>query len=453
MNRLADSNIFFTHTNIDNTNRINYSHIGVRELLKDTIINNKSFKKYQKSTFREFKKNKIHNVYFESFRDSCYEKMNNNLEPIHKINIRANNEQTGILFGKKGTIEMVFDTIDDGTKKIIRYKSSPRIFFLKSEPNKYIRVRPDLKVIEIETSGSNQTTHMLGSLFTKLSDGIKNTKPISNYTDLSIGDEIQLVYKNIKSNQKTGEITYVNSKLISSTYIKDTTTNKGKKIYLETIQYSYLTERTNKKIISVVVTPSGLVYNDHFYAFKKYNPDFRISDTPESHILCQGYTNDTLGDTLFPRIITYNSSSHFGQYQLLPYFPIPIFYTLNQDIEITYIKKHGKEFGNKRKTENSGGTNISFDSIDSTPIFEVISFDRLSNNRCEITYSLNETATIKWILRSKKNIDPIELVIEEKNTGINTQSLQIDEVTYNDEFDIAVVLYWKEGRIYQKINF
>ncbi len=459
-NQRSNSDIFFSRQIRDAKTKDRYTHIGIRTFLKDTMISQKSFKKYQKKVYARNTKENSFLTYYESFDKHCYEKRDAKLQVIHHIDLHTVKDQQGILFGEKATVAMNFDTTETRRNtKIIRYKSSPRIFFQKNQPDKYIRMRPDLDILEVETSSSIQTTHMLAPLFSNLTEGINNTTPVTYNIDINMGDEIQVVYKKAISNPNTGKIKYQNSKLVTARYIRDSIVQDAKTIYLETEQYSYVTEQSRKTIVPVTITPDGYNYNGRFYSSTEYAPEIKITDSPKPHIFCQGHVMDTIGNTVFPRIVTYSSASPWGQYQLLPYFPVVLFSNTQHDVEITYIKKKGKEFGKKRKPENihpniTSSNDPSFREYSTDQdIAYVESFDLLPDSECQITYSLTVSGKVQWLLYPKNQKKPIELLSEQKAPGIHIQSFPFDTSTHEQGFEIEMIFYWKDGIISKRMNF
>ncbi len=105
---LANSKIYVCATYFEQKNK--YIGLETKTILKDTVIDNKTFTKYKTESFTDNSQQKTINVFYEAFKDNFYYLLDSSLKTIHKINYLTNSPQTATVFGK--TENVVIEFID-----------------------------------------------------------------------------------------------------------------------------------------------------------------------------------------------------------------------------------------------------------------------------------------------------------------------------------------------------
>jgi len=432
---LAESNIFI---NANYENKINdYKYIGIREFLKDTIIKEKEFKKICFTTFKDYSKEKMLEYYFESFENSEYEKLDQNLKTIHKVSFKPTKTQQGILFYKEDNISIEYvDTRNYFPRdSLIANEKTPRKYYLTNKTETYIVVRPDLKVVELSAQGINYTKHLLGDIFTDISKGLKNTTPISNSIDLVIGDEIQLFYRRKWYNDSTQLAEYEDKQFKNIKYVSDTLIEGHKALNLEINGYNYLSGQEENESFPVILKDSGYYVGQQFTKLTTFKPELKIieQDSLENYISLQTYTYENIGNKKFPKVTQYYSGSLY-RYYLLPYFPMPFIEFGNVQGIITYVKQDGEEHGKKReRTKKTDEPNIR-------------KIRTLSKKEIELTYFLPKSAKVEWLFYSTIESEPKLIKVTESKQGENIIVLKTPKLKNKGNYQIQMEIYNDNGK-------
>ena len=399
-NEIAKSNIFYTATYIDeiNTNK----SIILREFEKDTIIENKSFRKYKTFEFEDFNKSKLKSFHYETFDNHSYIKLDDKLKPIHSIQTNKD-EQEGIIFGnrKKLKLEYVDTRRSLPRDPLIPDEQTPKKFFETENPKNYFIIRTDVHIKELEIQDTLYTKHLLGDLFQKISENIDNKLSVNNQYKNSIGDEIQLVYRRKWFNEKTKIAEYEVKQFNNFKIIADEIIDNQKVITLQEKGYSYLNGiEQQPKEWKIIVTDSAYIFEGLVIPIKEYKTDLKIENNT---IVLQTVSDTEIGNTKFQLINQYYSDGYYNP-TILPFFPMLYYDVGNVEAYISYAKLNGTECGKKLER-----TYLK----DHTRIWSV---QQISDNAIEVHFYVVEDSEIK-----------IEFGQEERNKTIFKTNLKRGE--------------------------
>lgn len=310
-----------------------------RTFEKDTLINNKSFKKYNltdiKNFERDLKRKEV--FYFESFDKNTYEKLNENLIVLHSFKTNVDTQQ-GLLFGQKTTIKATHTSaignLTIGKNAVTTYTdlANPTTMVKLSVPNKW--------AFEEDNENAN-IKQLFGDFFTKLAEGIRNNNKVSNKQLNKVGDELQVVFNSLSFDPKTGNATRKDTFTNEFKVVKETVTNGKKGIVIQL---------TNSKTDAVV---EHIVYLDeNQFVFdnnttipaKTYTRKKSFNDN--EGLIIEGVTDIKVGGTTFPAIHTYTSNGLFYT-KKLSFFPIYLSEKYGVESRITYAKLNGVVYGKK----------------------------------------------------------------------------------------------------------
>jgi hypothetical protein len=133
----AYSKIYLKGTYLNEQNEI----IGLqtRTDLTDTLIDNRKFRKFEMSDFKDFAGQKQVKSYYESFSNGIYCLLDSSLQVVHQVNFQTTNEQTGILFGKSTQIslELLSARSNPSEEKAVVTANVPRKYFRKDNSEIY----------------------------------------------------------------------------------------------------------------------------------------------------------------------------------------------------------------------------------------------------------------------------------------------------------------------------
>jgi hypothetical protein len=432
---LAESEIFVNgvYKNKKNT----YNYIAIREFLKDTLIRNKSFKKFELSKFKDYSKEKNHEIYFESFANDEYEKLDQELVVIHKLNINTRAQQNGVLFRKKGKIELEFvETRRSFPRDTLKPDdTTPRKFYFKKKPNLNISLRIDLQVLELEIKGKKYTKHLLSDIYTNLSKGIKNREPIKDNLSLKVGDEIQVFYSRKWYNKSTKLAEYEDKQYKNIKYVGDTIVEGQKALNFRIDGFNYLSGKEDSGYFPVFKSGSGYYYGNQLIDYKEFKPELKIveQDSENNYIYFQAYISDRIGTQDFPKVIQYNSLSPYCYY-ILPYFPIPYVEAGNVVGKITYVKKNNQEFGRKKER---------IEKTDSPNIRKIVV---LSKSTIELTYYLTNDSEVHWLFYNISGTEPTPILTNQGTRGQNTIVLKTPNLKNREYYQIQMEVLTESGK-------
>lgn len=386
---LANSNIFYTATYKDKVNH--NKTVSVREFQKDTIINNLKFKKYKLLTFVDIEKSKNETFYYETFENDNYIKLDKKLNTIHSVNYKEN-EQNGIIFNKKENIKLEYvDTRNSFPRDSLKpNEKTPKKFYCKENPKINFVLSTDLKINQLEIKDTIYTKQLLGENVLTISNNYQRNNQISNKVNLKIGDEIQLFYRRRWYNDTTGNAEFENKQFKNLKYVKDSTTEGNKVMIFLTSGYNYLSgNEEQEKLINCIVKDTAYYLENYAIPIENFKTEMKILH--DNSIFLQTVSDKKIGETNFPIVTQYNSSSPYRNY-VLPYFPFSFVEAGNIEGFISYLKLDGKEYGTKSvRTFITDKTNIR--TIKQLTETEVeITFFLFEKSKIEIQISENEVA-------------------------------------------------------------
>lgn len=389
---LANSNIFYTATYKEKVNQ--NKTISVREYQKDTIINNLKFKKHKLLTFIDIEKSKKETLYYETFENENYIKLDNKLNIIHSVNYEQN-EQIGTIFNKKENIKLEYvDTRNSFPRDSLKpNERTPKKFFSIENPKTNFVLSTDLKINQLEIKDTIYTKQLIGENVLTISNNFQKNNQISNKVNLTIGDEIQLFYRRRWYDDKTGNAEFENKQFKNLKYIKDSINNGNKVMIFLTSGYNYLSgNEEQEKLLNCIVKDTTYYLENYAIPIENFTTKMKILQ--DNSIFLQTVSYKKIGETNFPIITQYNSSSPYRNY-VLPYFPFSFVEAGNIEGFISYLKLNGKEYGTKSvRTYITDKTNIR-------------TIKQLSENEVEIAFFLFEKSKIEVQISENGNVKTI----------------------------------------------
>jgi hypothetical protein len=428
-----------------------YNYILTKQVLGDTTIQGKTFHKIEWTQFKDFEGEKIKYIEYEYFANKELIRLDQNLQTIHNLKLIPNLEQQGIIFGKIGKIKSEYIDLRRSYPRdsLIADDRTPIKFFIDYNCLYSLTFRPELNVMELEENCMSATKYCLGEVFNELTNGLKNTTPINSKFELTKGDEVQLHYRRRKYNDTTGLAEYEKKQIISMVYSGDTIIDKQNQLMITYFDYNFLSGRTKEpQIVFVTMVDSGLYMNDQkFIPTKNFKPVFKIdslkldeSKIPKEYLeeyrkeakkkflSFSAYVYDTLGGVAFPRVIYQQTNSPYTNY-VLPYFPFTFNVFPGIDGVITYIKKDGKEYGEK------------LNPIVKTDQTHIRKITCLSKKEVQLDIYFVDTCNISVFLYNKSNkTNPIHKQ-EVTATGFQTIIIKTSKLKKNDLYKIQVEYY------------
>lgn len=425
---LANSNIFYTASYKDKVNR--NRTISVREFQKDTIINNLKFKKYKLLTFVDIEKSKKETFYYETFENDNYIKLDNKLKTIHSVNYKRN-EQTGTIFNKKENIKLEYvDTRNSFPRDSLQpNEKTPKKFYSKENPKINFVLSTDLKINQLEIKDTIYTKQLLGENVLTISNNFHKNNQISNKANLTIGDEIQLFYRRRWYNDTTGNAEFENKQFKNLKYIKDSISDGNKVIIFLTSGYNYLSgNEEQEKLLNCIVKDTVYYLENYAIPIENFKTEMKILH--DNSIFLQTVSDKKIGETNFPIITQYNSSSPYRNY-VLPYFPFSFVEAGNIEGFISYLKLNGKEYGTKSiRTYITDKTNIR-------------TIKQLSENEVEIAFFLFEKSKIE--IQISENENAKNILKKELPEGEHKYKLKTDKLKAKNYYNINFTYETKDG--------
>lgn len=394
----AKSKIFYTASYIDEVNT-NKSIILI-EFEKDTVIENKWFRKYKSLEFENYDNTKVKSAYYESFDKHSYIKLDKSLQPIHSI-LTNKSEQDGIIFGnhKKLKLEYIDTRKSFPRDSLIPDEQTPKKFFEIENPKNYFILRTDLQVKELEIKDTLYTKHLLGDIFHRISENINYNLLVTNQYNSIIGDEIQLIYRRKWYNEKTGNAEYENKQFINFKIISEKIVNNQKVITLQENGYNFYSGfEQQPKEWKITVTDSSYIFHDFEIPIKEYKTDLKIENNT---IFLQSVSETKIGNTNFPVITQYDSEGYYNT-TILSFFPMVFYEVGNVEGYISYAKLNGIEYGKKFERtypkDNSSIWSLKQISEDSIEVY----FYVIEDSEIQIEFGLENNNKIVFKKKLKK---------------------------------------------------
>jgi hypothetical protein len=446
---LKKSVLFINFT--ENDSETVYHYIQIKQVLKDTNIQGKLFQKIQWTKFKDIEGVKTNYYEYEYLENKELIRLDQDFQTIHNLKLIAKLEQYGTIFGRSGRIKYNYIDLRRSYPRdsLVANDRTPIKFFIEDSCKYSLTYRPELKVLELEENCKFVTKYCLGEVFKELTQGIKNTTTINSKFELTKGDEVQLHYRRRNYNDTTRLAEFEKKQIISMIYSGDTIIDEQKQLMITYNDYNFLSGTTKEpQIVYITMVDSGFYMNgQQFTPTVNFKPSFKIdnlrideSKIPKEYleeyrkeakkkfIRFSAYVYDTLGGVGFPRVIYQQTNSPYTNY-ILPYFPFMYNTFPGIDGVITYIRKNGKEYGEKLKPiVKSSETNIR-------------KIKCISNNEVQLDIYFAETCRITVLLYDKNNkTNPVHHQ-EITSTGLQTIVIKTPELKLNESYQIQVEYY------------
>ncbi|MEZ4937055.1 MAG: hypothetical protein R2799_05630 [Crocinitomicaceae bacterium] len=345
---LANSNIYVKATYINHENEI--FGLQLRTKLKDTVIEGRVFHKFKAEDFVEYPEIIESDIYYESFFEQNYKRLDKNLNTLHDLDLSKTSKQSAILFGEKIKVSQEFVTQRNGDKKnnVLFPDKTPRKYFKSSNPNVYIVIISDIETVAVSSNGGFYIKQLIGDDFNGISEGLKKKSEASSQFDIQKGDEIQLVYRRKWFDETTGLVQYEDKEFKNIKYVSDTIISGEKSLKLQVEGYKYLRATDAKREeIFVQVSDIGYSIDKQLIPFKNFTTELKIIErNGKKGIFLQGVKTENIDGVTYQKIIHSTESPY--RYYILPFFPVPFVEFGNIQGIITYSKIRGIEKGKKR---------------------------------------------------------------------------------------------------------
>jgi hypothetical protein len=347
---LANSKLYVRATYFNQINE--FIGLQTRTDLSDTIINNTKYKKFKAEDFTDYANKRIGNIFYEAFADGLYTLLDSKFKVVHKLNYQTEKEQQAIIFGN--SIQTSFEPIDTRNSfprdSLVLTEKTPRKYYQSDNSEIYLIIFPDLKTLAVSSNGQFYTKHLLGDNYNDITNGLNNNYKASTKFDIQKGDEIQLFYRRKWYNDTTNVTVYEDKQFKNIKYIGDTSVNRIKAMKFEIEGYNYLSgSADNAEEFLVPLTDSGYKVGYHFVPFKNFQTELKLIDNNgNKEFFLQGVTFDTIGTSIYPKIVQVKSNDPY-RYFILPFFPMPFIEFGNVQGIITYTRINGVTKGLKRE--------------------------------------------------------------------------------------------------------
>jgi hypothetical protein len=426
----AYSKIYLKGTYLNEQNEI----IGLqtRTDLTDTLIDNRKFRKFQMSDFKDYADQKQIKSYYESFSNGIYCLLDSSLQVVHQINFQTTNEQTGILFGKSTQIalELLHASSNHSDEAPVITDNTPRKYFQKDTAEIYVVIIPFFEALVVAGNGQYYVKKMMADCYNNISEGLLNNVKVSNRFDIQVGDEVQLFYRNKWYNDTTYLAEYRDKQYKNFKYSGDTIVQDQLHMKFQVEEYSYLSgHNDDTKEFLVPLAKDGYRMGSMFVPFQEYQTEMKLIETQNGPgLFLQGVTFDTVGTFIYPRIVQVKSDENGMPWKtnILPFFPLVFIETGNVEGFITYSKIKGVESGIKReRTYITDTDNIR--KISNKKAFEVnleIYFIAPADIRIEIRDPESEKVLVKQQSKANEGINTFVLS-SKKIKSANTYEVHI----------------------------
>jgi hypothetical protein len=446
---LKKSVLYMNYTNNDSGTVYNY--ILTKQVLGDTNIQGKTFQKIRWTKFKDIDGVKTNYIEYEYLKNKELIRLDHNLQAIHNLKLIANLDQEGTVFGKTGKIKSEYIDLRRSYPRdsFVADDKTPIKFFIDDNCKYLLTYRPELNVMELEENCKSATKYCLGEVFKELTQGLQNTTPINSQFELTKGDEVQLHYRRRGYNDTTRLAEFEKKQIISMVYSGDTIIDNRKNLMITYNDYNFLSGRTKEpQIVFVTMEDSGFYMNGRqFIRTKNFKPVFKIDslkmdeskiqkeyieeyrkEAKKKFLSFSAYVYDTLGGVAFPRVIYQQTNSPYTNY-VLTYFPVMFNIFPGIDGVITYVKKDGKEYGEKLiPTVKTDETNIR-------------KITCLSKNEVQMDIYFVQTCSISVLLYGnddeRKPIHKQEI----SATGLQSINVKTPKLKKNESYQIQFEYY------------
>lgn len=347
----------------DENKKVIMDYLYIKTFIKDTLINNIEFKKFQWDKFKNYREAHQIHYEFQRFTDEEFILLDGKLKIVHKLKPKPET-QTGILYGTE--TEITYKSGKDALSEKFSLADNEVFILLNIKDKKFGGGMNGIEFKQILTGGAFEIAAKI------------LTKKDSAETDYNIqpGDELQFVYivERVgfssegtlgKDNSfKTEEKKLSSREEVITMKCTDVNNENGKKnLHFNIRKFSSEKNTTKESSSMIKIDEEGNVSMDDQVIAKEqtFKLDFKIetfdgSQLPEeyrtdagstSYFSFTGITNDTLSSKAFPKALYINSINYYTAYYLC-YFPMFVAEYPGTKAEILYVKLNNKEYGNKR---------------------------------------------------------------------------------------------------------
>lgn len=358
--------------------------------LKDTVVDNLPFKKYQIMEFMDIDKEKKSHYIYEYQNDKKYIRLNSRLEYIHLLDL-TQPTQTSFMFNTQEKIAARYVAKEDFDFKN-KFAVSKTLNAYSNKKEKWINFSNDMKSISGERNDSVVIEKIKNYHNVSYDDFTTSNKEIRLTKKFTKGDEIQFLLKNRIYKDSLRNMGFKNNNLLNVSFLKDTVIRDSKTMILLIREYTYDDKKEHQayKIYSSFVSENHInkwMYNvvggidliemeDKVYK----NTAFLKESMPFVQIISNTY----IGKKAFPVIRQYcNDKNNI----VFPFFPINFNFENNEEIDVTYFKKGVEVYGNKMPFVFPNETYI-------------IYAEQLKENEITIEFYLHKNATVNISLPS-----------------------------------------------------
>jgi hypothetical protein len=409
-----------------------YTGIEIKTFLKDTSIQGRKYTIIQMESFKDYSKQVEKNIFFENFYNGSYTLLDHNFKVINQLNYLTSKAQQATLLGITDSVELEFiDTRDYMPRdSLVPNSKPPRKYYLKNRKEYNIVIIPDLKTMAVSVKGKNYTQQLFGDNFNSFSKSVANNLSVSNDFKIQRGDEIQLFYRRKWYNDTTGMAEDEDKQFKNIKYIGDTTIDNNRALKFSMEGYNYLSgDKEEKSEFVSVITDSGFYNNEQFVPFKNFKNELKIIDNgEENYVFIQGVDYDSIGRSIYPKVIQYYSNSPY-RYYILPFFPVLFMEFGNVQGIISYSKINGIVNGEKReRTFITDQTNLrEINCINESQI----SVSLFIKQDCELSISINKDKDNKEIFEQR--IKAGDQILHLKTPHLTRGSYYQVEINYKDD--------------------
>ncbi|OYQ47225.1 DUF1573 domain-containing protein [Flavobacterium aurantiibacter] len=434
---LSKCNVFIQSDSIDNQRKNKL--ILLRKLVNDTIIMNHYFTKYQLESFTDYYKKRNVSLYYETFEDSMYIKLDETFNIIHSVHY-GREKQLGIIFGKKDSINLeLIDKRDAAVKRynpLIPIQKTPRKFFLKGNPNQNFTLRLDYEANETENDNTVCTKQLFGEQMLKISKNYMYDDKVTNTFNLNVGDEMQLLYRGKRINEQTKAEEFYDYKFKECKYISDTIVNgKSAKLFTLYTNSNFIGSDKYEKKVHCFIDNDSIYYdkephNTNGLKIQQYKTEMKILD--DNSVFFQVVYRQDFSNRQLPLVTQYKYAPNYRyEYFIVPSFPFKFYEDPDYIESVSYLKRGKSEYGVKKERTNPTDSNL------------VLWIKQTGKHKIKVTYRLVEPCKINMRLQNKSKM--ITIFTKRKKPGMYTYNIKSKMLQPGNEY-LLYLSYFEEHK-------
>lgn len=403
---VADFDVYLNSKATKN-NTLASKTITFKRFVKDTLYNGESFRKYECTTFTDWKTPQSVTFVYELHNAKKYIRLDNKLVCIHKIDFGIR-KQDNILFGIQSSIWGSYEPTEDSYYNRILGKEYVDAFDFKKKKDwnfyhtgrgMHLQFSNSRHTVVSERHDSVYTEKMATNSEVRLNDFFNRSKSVRLSPKLQKGDAIQLQYKKVTYKDSLRNFKSDLESQVDIVFVKDTILSGYKAMVFSVSEYNHEFKQELPDGLSITVfTDEGKMQNERRFGNgriegidiedKIYTNDASVKN---NHVLVQNITEIKIGDTNFPMIVHYPSLRY-----ILPFFPMSVTLEKNEKLEISYLKLGKKILGKK----------IPYPYREATYFRNV---EQIAEDEIEVSFYVHINSTVKIDLREGKNSEPLFL--------------------------------------------